>query len=129
MSIQRDPSEDTDGLSERDAAWPGRLRQLIRGRLIQWAQPDVIETVQLLLTELATNALRHGQGQDIDVRVLFCGGQCVIEVADGTPDPAELRDVTPDDEHGRGLFLVDAIADAWGTSPDGTTTWCSLSLS
>jgi anti-sigma regulatory factor (Ser/Thr protein kinase) len=33
-----------------------------------------------------------------------------------------------DSESGRGLFLVASIADEWGVSPDGTTTWCTLTL-
>jgi len=52
----------------------------------------------------------------------------LIEVRDGSHELPVPGDAALDDEEGRGLFLVEAIADGWGVSPDGTTTWCSLPL-
>ncbi|MDH6629424.1 anti-sigma regulatory factor (Ser/Thr protein kinase) [Streptomyces sp. LBL] len=128
LSIERRPDPEADGLSRADAAWPRRLRRIVRAGLTHWGRPDLTETAELLLTELATNALRHGQGDVIGVRVYLDGARCVIEVTDGSPLRPELRQAGPTDEGGRGLFLVEAMADAWGTSPDGTRTWCSISL-
>ncbi|MFE7243038.1 ATP-binding protein [Streptomyces sp. NPDC057580] len=42
--------------------------------------------------------------------------------------PCEPRCAGPNDENGHGLLLVEPLAETWGVSPDGTTTWCSLSL-
>jgi hypothetical protein len=128
VSIERRPDPESDGLSGADAAWPKRLRRIIHAGLTYWGRPDLIETAQLLLTELATNALRHGKARDIGVRVFFRDDRLVIEVNDGSPALPELRHAEPDDEGGRGLFLVDALAEEWGVSLDGTTTWCTLPL-
>ncbi|MFE7779242.1 ATP-binding protein [Streptomyces sp. NPDC057445] len=129
LSIERKPGPEAEGLSKADAAWPCRLRRIVRTGLTFWGFPDVIEAAELLLTELATNALRHGRGHDIGVRVYFVSDSCVIEVADGTPVRPERRRAGPDDESGRGLLLVESLADSWGVSSDGTTTWCALPLS
>lgn len=113
---------------EADAVWPRRLRRLVRASLIHWRRPDLVETAELLLTELATNALRHAHGPDIGVRVQLQDDHLVIEVRDGSPLVPVPRCAGPDDENGRGLLLVEALADAWGVSADGTTTWCTVSL-
>jgi anti-sigma regulatory factor (Ser/Thr protein kinase) len=128
LSIERHPDPDTEGLSETDAAWPERLRRIVRAGLTYWRRTDLIDTAALLLTELATNALRHGKGSDISVRVFFRDDRLVIEVDDGCPTRPELRHPKLDDEGGRGLLLVEAMAAEWGVSPDGTTTWCTLPL-
>lgn len=128
MSIERRPSSDSGSLSEADAAWPQRLRRIVRACLMYWRCPSLIDTAELLLTELATNALRHGHGNEIGVHVFFRGDQCVIEVTAGSSACPKLRQAGLGDESGRGLFLVDALASSWGVSPDGRTTWCSLPL-
>ncbi|MGP4089637.1 ATP-binding protein [Streptomyces sp. KR55] len=128
VSIARDPASTAQRLTEREAAWPGRIRRIVRAGLKHWGRPDLIDTAELLTTELVTNALRHGRGPDIGFRLYLSNDQAVIEVRDGSSSLPVLRYAAPDDEEGRGLFLVDAMADAWGVSPDGTTTWCSLSL-
>ncbi|MGX1268067.1 ATP-binding protein [Streptomyces phaeoluteigriseus] len=128
MSIERRPEPESDGLSEADALWPKRLRRIVRASLTYWRRPDLIDPAELLLTELATNALRHGKGCDIGVRVFFRDDRCVIEVDDGSPARPELRHAAVDEEGGRGLLLVDTLAKEWGVSSDGTTTWCTLPL-
>jgi len=128
MSIERRPDPKHGGLSKEDAAWPGRLRRIVRAGLTYWGRPDLIDTAALLLTELTTNALCHGPGDDVGIRVYLKDDRCVIEVADGSPTRPTLRHASHNDEHGRGLFLVAALADDWGVSDDGTTTWCTLPL-
>ncbi|MFF4401515.1 ATP-binding protein [Streptomyces sp. NPDC001480] len=127
MSIERHPDPDNGGLSEVDSAWPRRLRRIVRAGLTHWGRPDFAETAELLLTELATNALRHASGVDVGVRVYLQGDHLVIEVNDGSPHRPVRRCAGPAEESGRGLLLVQSLADAWGVSDDGTTTWCTLS--
>ncbi|MFF2331799.1 MULTISPECIES: ATP-binding protein [unclassified Streptomyces] len=128
VSIERCPSPLSDGLTDTDAAWPSCLRRIVRACLTHWRSPGLIDTAEVLLTELVTNALRHDKGNSISVRMLLDGDRCVIEVTDGSSDRPELCCAGPDDEGGRGLILVDSLAEAWGVSRDGTTTWCSLPL-
>ncbi|RCV50660.1 ATP-binding protein [Marinitenerispora sediminis] len=80
----------------------------------------------LLLSELATNAIKHTLSGDADgtfrVHLHHAPGRLRVEVHDdGTGhDPYRLRVVTdPDAENGRGLLLVHHIADAWGSLPPG----------
>ncbi|MFD4376809.1 ATP-binding protein [Streptomyces sp. NPDC058486] len=120
LSIKRDPASND--------LWPARLRRMLRAGLTHWGRSDLVDTAQLLLTELTTNAFRHADAPTVGVRVGRKGGQLRIEVADGSPlgplpHPAGLYE-----EHGRGLVLVDSMADAWGVSSDRTTVWCTITL-
>lgn len=128
VSIERRPDPHGHGLSEADAAWPQRLRRIARASLNHWGRPDLGEVTELLLTELATNALRHGSGPDIGVRISMRDDHLKIEVKDGSPSRPTLRHAEYDDEGGRGLLLVECMSDVWGVSDDGTTTWCTLPL-
>ncbi|WP_327713237.1 ATP-binding protein (plasmid) [Streptomyces sp. NBC_00464] len=125
MSIGRAPTGHSGGLSAAEALWPRKFRRIIATSLRAWRHPRLVETAELLVSELVTNAFQHGRG-DIRVRLYFSVSHFVIEVRDGNPAAPELRNTALDDEDGRGLHLVDALSDAWGTSDDGTSTWCSL---
>lgn len=92
---------------------------------------DVVDRVALLVSELATNAVRHA-GTDFIVRVQQTDDEISVEIADegiGTPT---LRRAEPRDASGRGLRIVEALADAWGVRPEpngtGKTVWFTLSL-
>ena len=90
------------------------------------------ETVAHIVAELAANAATHGRvpGRDFELRLLLReSGALRIEVSDtrterlpSQPDPG------PDAESGRGLFLVAALADAWGVTPHpvGKTVWAAV---
>lgn len=80
---------------------------------------------ELIITELVTNAVRHGPGGPVRV-ALEAGGRGVRgEVVDpgaGIQSEAlERRRAT--EEGGRGLFLVDALSDSWGLSEDHSRVW------
>jgi anti-sigma regulatory factor (Ser/Thr protein kinase) len=87
--------------------------------LSAWAMPaDLIDTARLLTSELATNAITHGQGQGrggtftLDVRSFGC---CLsVDVADHSPGVPVLRSPAGDTENGRGLLLIERAADSWG---------------
>jgi hypothetical protein len=128
LSIERHPDPDTDELSAADAIWPKRLRRIVRAALTYWRRPHLIDRAELLLCEMVTNALKHSTGPDIDVRLYIKDDRCVIEVNDGSPLRPKPRCANPNDENGRGLLIIDAVASEWGVSDDGTTTWCTLPL-
>lgn len=86
----------------------------------RWCLPELIDTATLLVSELVTNALHHGQpplGLHITRRA---AGLLHIEVADSSPDPP-TPDLHPDTSTpgGRGLFIVESLAARWGYRPDG----------
>ena len=128
LCIQRDPGSTPGQLTRADAAWPARLRRITRAALSSWHRPDLAETAELLTTELVTNALQHGSGSEVRFRLCLRDDDLLIEISDGCSAVPTPRSPAPDDENGRGLLLVEALADAWGVSEDGTTTWCTLPL-
>ncbi|MGW1143708.1 ATP-binding protein [Streptomyces sp. NPDC002454] len=111
-----------------DRMWPGLLRRVGNTCLDSWGMGGVRDDFGLLLSELATNGFRHGGGPTVRVRVWRTGHRVGIEVGGGTPRTpfAAPAPASPLAEGGRGLHLVGAFADAWGVTPDGTTTWCLL---
>ncbi|KAF4410462.1 hypothetical protein CRI70_20485 [Streptomyces sp. Ru87] len=113
-------------------------------RLDGWGfapESDTSCTVALLVGELAANAVRHGRvdgrpdGRDFRLRIGYEARARVIrvEVSDASaegPGPVPA-DPGPDGESGRGLLLVDALADRWGVGPrrpPGKTVWAELSV-
>lgn len=106
----------------------GQMRRITAAHLRLWDLTALIDTATLIVSELVTNALLHGKGQPVGLRVTCPADELRIEVTDGTQDPARLCSAGGSDEHGRGLLLVDELAQDWGVSPDGTLTWCSLAI-
>lgn len=110
----------------REAA---RARRLVRGQLRSWGLADLTETVELLVSEVVTNAVRHAQGRRAELR-LVRAGSLLCEVADEDHTLPTLLDARPDAELGRGLRVVSSLAREWGTSrtADGKTVWFELAL-
>ncbi|MFG3015546.1 ATP-binding protein [Streptomyces cinerochromogenes] len=89
--------------------------------------------VRLCATELLTNVIDHlGEGTPVTVRVIGTAaseGRTRIEVTDPEPRVSPvLMSATETEESGRGLALVDALAERWGVErgPDRKTVWCEL---
>lgn len=95
-------------------------------RALGWG--DSTETVALLTSELATNAVLHAYGAHLQVRVTERGPWLRIEVQDGSTVRPVPRGAYRYAENGRGLLLVEALAANWGTQPAGSgkTTWFEI---
>lgn len=113
----------------------GVARRSVGTRLRSWSLPgEVCSDAVLLLSELATNAVCH----TLSVRIL-CGiglvtdGVLRLEVHDHDHSGPTLRQCRADldDEGGRGLFLVEQLADSWGVDRSrltgGNAVWANLS--
>ncbi|MFE4355994.1 ATP-binding protein [Kitasatospora sp. NPDC056800] len=75
------------------------------------------DTAELLLGELFANAVQHSDAPDdrhIEIRFTLVNSRLRLEVHDACAAHPTLRVATPDDEHGRGLFLVNELAERWG---------------
>ncbi|WP_420802369.1 ATP-binding protein [Streptomyces taklimakanensis] len=109
----------------------------------EWGWPPESEdscTVALLVGELTANAVRHGRvpGRDFRLRLTYeaPAGTVRVEVSDASSDrpPIEPFDPSCDDESGRGLYLVDVLADRWGVAPRepagsvGKTVWAEATV-
>ncbi|MGW1349572.1 ATP-binding protein [Streptomyces sp. NPDC002409] len=117
-----------------DPAEVGRARRWARSRLIGSGIRDdepLAETLILLISELVTNAVVH-TGCPAVLRMLFgsAGGSGTVrvEVADASCRPPQQRHAEGEDTNGRGLELVDGLADRWGWQPEGAgkRIWCEV---
>lgn len=95
-------------------------------------RPDLVEDAQLLVSEVVTNAVRHGRGE-ITLVVRVDEPSIGVAVADsGDELPAKPQDAPPPSQtSGRGLMIVDALASAWGVTPNpdpapGKVVWFEL---
>ncbi|MCX5142634.1 MULTISPECIES: SpoIIE family protein phosphatase [unclassified Streptomyces] len=106
----------------------GRARELARGQLLSWDLDDLVDTTELLVSELVTNALRYGEGE-IRLRLLR-DRTLVCEVWDAGLVQPRRRRARDTDEGGRGLQLVGLLSAAWGSrrTPRGKTVWFELPL-
>jgi anti-sigma regulatory factor (Ser/Thr protein kinase) len=89
--------------------------------------PAQIDAVELMVSELATNSVKHAHS-DFKVSIDDSGGEIRVEVRDTGRGEPMLRFPGPTEPSGRGLRIVNALSRAWGTadSPDGKTVWFTL---
>jgi hypothetical protein len=111
-----------------DACRVGHMRRIAAARLRYCRLEAMTDDVLLAVSELLTSALQYGRGTHVGVRLYLTATHLHLEVQDGSRELPVLRKAAPLDEDGRGLFLVAAVADAWGVSHGGTVTWCSVPL-
>ncbi|MCP9956715.1 ATP-binding protein [Streptomyces sudanensis] len=100
------------------------LRRLWGHRIAE----EPVCTAELLTSELVTNALVHTAHGAV-VTATLDGGVLRVEVRDFAPEPPAPRVPAPDGgTHGRGLLLVQALADEWGVRAQGVgkTVWFEL---
>ncbi|MEU5876311.1 ATP-binding protein [Spirillospora sp. NPDC047279] len=103
----------------------GLLRDLTEFHLSMWGLAALAPDLVLIVSELATNAVNAAPDRLIDMRVSVNGQEVRIELEDPVRDPPRLRDAEPDELGGRGLGIVDLLADEWGAQqePDGKVVW------
>ncbi|MFJ5231824.1 ATP-binding protein [Kitasatospora sp. NPDC088391] len=116
-------------LAAADLLAVGAVRRRLRDALDHWGVPELADTAELLTSELVTNALVH-TGKDAVLDAVLTGEQRLrVEVRDRTSSLPGRRNPGEDATNGRGLLLVEALADDWGVQlrGDGKVTWFELS--
>jgi anti-sigma regulatory factor (Ser/Thr protein kinase) len=114
-------------------------RGLLREHLRLWGVPALSDTAELLATELLTNALQHTGGGAVLIATLTTGpeNRLRVEVCDSAarrprvPPPDAVTRALTTGQHGtsgRGLILVQALADSWGAQArdGGKVVWFEL---
>jgi anti-sigma regulatory factor (Ser/Thr protein kinase) len=108
---------------------PATARAFLRRAACSTHQTHVFDEAELLVSELATNAVLHG-APPITVRVECDGSDGLrVSVTDGNPQPPIAQEAGRDSASGRGIRLVDAISDHWGVHPrpgEGKEVWFQL---
>ncbi|MFE8949351.1 SpoIIE family protein phosphatase [Streptomyces sp. NPDC007856] len=117
-----------------DPAVVSRARTLAARQLTQWGLEHLAESTELIISELFTNAVTHGNGdcnsdRTIGLR-LIRHEMLTCEVSDASHSHPLVRHPRSTDEHGRGLFLVTQLSRRWGTRhiPDGKIIWADQQL-
>ncbi|MGW5046115.1 SpoIIE family protein phosphatase [Streptomyces griseoluteus] len=127
--VQGLPTESVgDWTLPREPRSVGRAREYARAQLLSWDLEPLVDTTELLVSELVTNALRYGEGE-IRLRLLL-DRTLVCEVWDAGLVQPRRRRARDTDEGGRGLQLVGLLSAAWGSrrTPRGKTVWFELPL-
>ncbi|MEU6483188.1 SpoIIE family protein phosphatase [Streptomyces sp. NPDC046887] len=121
------PSDVAYWFLEPEDAAPGRARRLARRALARWDLEELSDQVELLVSEVVTNAVRYAE-RPVTLRLLRTDVlRC--EVGDDSPQLPRQRRARDTDEGGRGLFLVNRLARRWGATrlSTGKVVWFELS--
>ncbi|WP_314242951.1 SpoIIE family protein phosphatase [Streptomyces sp. DSM 40907] len=107
------------------------VRQQIRELLHDWADPDQVDSAVLMVSEMVTNVLTHTDGDALLVAeaVGELGARRLrVEVADGSDELPHKRQPGEMSSSGRGVLLMEMLADAWGVDPrgEGKSIWFEL---
>ncbi|MGG2458466.1 SpoIIE family protein phosphatase [Streptomyces sp. RGM 3693] len=126
-----------DGIAPSDVAYwyldpkaqtAGQARRLARRALARWGLEELSDQLELLVSEVVTNAVRYAE-RPVTLRLLRTDVlRC--EVGDDVPQLPRLRQARPSDEGGRGLYLVNRMARRWGATrlSMGKVVWFELSM-
>ncbi|MEU2241575.1 SpoIIE family protein phosphatase [Streptomyces sp. NPDC018338] len=120
------PSDVAYWFLEPEDAAPGRARRLARRALARWDLEELTDSVELLISEVVTNAVRYAE-RPVTLRLLKTDVlRC--EVGDDSPQLPRQRRARDTDEGGRGLFLVNRLARRWGATrlSGGKVVWFEL---
>ncbi|GAA3074988.1 SpoIIE family protein phosphatase [Streptomyces roseofulvus] len=120
------PSDVAYWFLEPEDAAPGRARRLARRALARWDLEELTDSVELLISEVVTNAVRYAE-RPVTLRLLKTDVlRC--EVGDDSPQLPRQRRARETDEGGRGLFLVNRLARRWGATrlSGGKVVWFEL---
>jgi anti-sigma regulatory factor (Ser/Thr protein kinase) len=116
---------------DRDAANVGEARSWIDTFLAERAIEDTVrDDAQLVVSELVTNALMHGDGELV-LRASINDAAVHVSVTDSGDELPEVLPIDPSRIGGLGLIVVGRVASDWGVAPfpGGKTVWAALALS
>jgi anti-sigma regulatory factor (Ser/Thr protein kinase) len=113
----------------------GLARRFAHACLVAWHLDRLTDDVELVVSELVTNALLHARGEGrraarIRLEVLRDQDSLVCRVTDGSLAPPAQEAAGDTAENGRGLLLVDILAAQWGwfSGPEGKAVWARFDI-
>jgi anti-sigma regulatory factor (Ser/Thr protein kinase) len=119
----------------REAASVPEARHFARAALLEWGLPDLADTAETVTSELASNAILHARHGAFRVTLRrFRRDQVQVAVIDRSSTLPTKADPGDDEDHGRGLAIVDALSQKWGAEPmwwgtqKGKKVWANLAL-
>jgi DNA-binding NarL/FixJ family response regulator len=108
---------------------PGDARRLASRTIERWGRDDLQETVRLLVSEVVTNAIQHGEG-DIEMAIRLTDAGVRVEVHDTSAVLPAVAHRGIEAPTGRGLAIVETLASRWGarTCEVGKSVWFEVGL-
>ncbi len=105
----------------------GLARRFIESTLAEWGCEALVDSARLVVSELASNAVGHGRAS-FDLRVILLPDRLCVEVTDDSDERLHRRRSEDYDISGRGIAIVENLADSWGVKdrPVGKTVWFEL---
>ena len=109
---------------DEDLRSSSAARHFVSAALERWDCQGALDVVQLLVSELVTNAVVHAHARP-NVSVLLLPDAVRVEVADDSSAAVAPREAADDEESGRGMLLLDSMASKWGVdeADGGKTVW------
>lgn len=104
-----------------------QARRAVTGVLDEWGLSRLADTVALLVSEVVTNAVLHAR-TELTVSVARDGSGVRVSVTDGSSLPPAMRRHAATATTGRGLRLLDMLADSWSAEPAGTGKTVSFTV-
>jgi anti-sigma regulatory factor (Ser/Thr protein kinase) len=114
---------------------PMAARNVTKVTLTEWSLDRLYEDAAVIVSELATNAIRHGLGPDpgetLRLVLIRYRNHFVCMVTDPADEPPSLQEPDHIAESGRGLHIIEAMSRAWGWAPlpgGGKAVWAALAI-
>ncbi|MGV9883028.1 ATP-binding protein [Streptomyces sp. NPDC003006] len=127
FTIQLAPREPGAPVPPHEEEWVGRFRRITVAKMTYWGVPTaLIDDATLVVSELCTNALRYGNV--LGFRLIIATDKVGVVVTDGSVSTPYVRRPSAEEEHGRGMLLVETFSSDWGLRPDGKATWCTFTI-
>ncbi len=95
---------------------------------LRGASAETLQAVELMVSELATNCIRH-TNTGFDLTIVRDGSDIRVEATDGAGGTPTMRSPKPTDASGRGLKIVDMLSARWGVqsrASAGKTVWFTI---
>ncbi|WP_445021645.1 MULTISPECIES: ATP-binding protein [unclassified Streptomyces] len=93
------------------------IRRIVRSFLLEWGMPELSDAVELAVTELIANVVRHVPDRRCGLFLLRQPAGVRVEVSDSSCQLPDLHvEFDAESETGRGLVLLDAVTDKWGVT-------------
>jgi serine/threonine-protein kinase RsbW len=96
--------------------------------VLRGSSPETLEAVELMVSELATNCIRHTDS-GFDLTIIRSGHSIRVEASDHAGGTPTMRSPEPTEPSGRGLKIVDMLSAGWGVRSDGSrgkTVWFTI---
>ena len=110
-----------------DGRAAGMARSVVRNRLREWKLDELLDSAMLLTSEVVTNVIVHTASAP-ELELSREGAAVLVSVADGSPVPPHRRSHSATAATGRGLQMLQELANDWGWTPvrDGKAVWFLL---